>query len=110
MYTIILLLYLQQGLDVTLDQTRLRGRYPTRARCEAAAARLRGPLPIPRSHDAAWQDALCIPIARNVEVNEAEPLDLARALAQNPPLHCQADGAWERLAELCRPAAPPARC
>ena len=37
MVTMILLLYLQQGLDVTLDQANLRGEYPTMAACEAEA-------------------------------------------------------------------------
>lgn len=102
MYTMILLLYLQQGLDVTLDQANLRGHFLNKAACEGAARTLRGPVPIPRNYAAAWQDVLCFKIANNVEVNDMKPLDLAKALQEYAPLHCQADGAWERLAELCR--------
>ena len=106
MYTMILLLYLQQGLDVTLDQSNLRGQYLKQADCEAAARKLRGPVPIPRNYDAAWQDVLCLKIANNVHVNDMKPLDLAKALQAHPPVQCQAEGAWERLAELCQPAPP----
>jgi hypothetical protein len=102
MYTMILLLYLQQGLDVTLDQSNLRGRYVKQGECEAAARRLRGPVPIPRNYSAAWQDVMCIRINTNVRVNEMKPIDLAKALQAYAPLHCQAEGAWERMAELCR--------
>jgi hypothetical protein len=102
MYTMILLLYLQHNLDVTLDQANLRGRYPTRAACETAARVLRGPVPIPHNRAAAWQDVMCIRIANNVVINEMKPLDLAAALQAYAPLHCQADGAWERVAALCR--------
>ena len=102
MYTMILLMYLQQNLDVSLDGTQLRGQYATQAACEAAAGKLRGPLPIPHNYAAAWQDAMCIKLAPNVRVNEAKPLDLAKALQQYAPLRCQADGAWERAAEMCR--------
>jgi hypothetical protein len=105
-YTMILLLYLQQGLDVTLDRASLRGEFHKQADCEAAAGKLRGPLPIPRTHDAAWQDVMCILVAGNVHVNPGEPLDLARALEEQAPLRCQADGAWTRLVELCRPLPP----
>jgi hypothetical protein len=102
MYTMILLLYLQQGLDVTLDQSSLRGQYPKQGECEAAARRLRGPVPIPRNYSAAWQDVMCIRINTNVRVNGMKPIDLSRALQAYAPLHCQAEGAWERVAELCR--------
>lgn len=102
MYTMILLLYLQQNLDVTLDGAKLRGQYPTAAACEAAARALRGPVPVPRNYAAAWHDVLCIQVARNVRVNDMAPLDLARALQAYAPLRCQADGAWERVATLCR--------
>lgn len=107
MYTMILLLYLQQGLDVTLDQSSLRGQYLKQAQCESAARRLRGPVPIPRNYSAAWQDVMCVRINNNVRVNEMKPIDLSKALQAYAPLHCQAEGAWERMAELCRPPVPP---
>ena len=103
MYTMILLLYLQQGLDVTLDQSRLRGQFQTQTACETAARKLRGPIPIPRNVQAAWQDVMCIKIANNVTVNDMKPVELGAILQQNPPLGCQAEGAWERVAEMCRP-------
>jgi hypothetical protein len=102
MYTMILLLYLQQGLDVTLDQSNLRGQYMKQGECEAAARKLRGPVPIPRNYSAAWQDVMCIKINTNVRVNDMKPIDLSKALQAYAPLHCQAEGAWERMAELCR--------
>jgi hypothetical protein len=104
MYTMILLLYLQQGLDVTLDQANLRGEYRTKTDCEAAAAKLRGPVPIPRNVQAAWQDVMCIKLNPNVHVNDMKPVELGKLLQQNPPLGCQAEGAWARVAELCAPA------
>ena len=104
MYTMILLLYLQQGLDVTLDQANLRGEYRSKRACEDAAASLRGPVPIPRNVQAAWQDVLCTRLGRNVHVNDMKPVDLGRLLQQNPPLGCQAEGAWARVAALCAPA------
>jgi hypothetical protein len=97
----ILLLYLQSGLDVTLDQANLRGEYRSKAACEDAAAKLRGPMPIPRNVQAAWQDVLCIKINPNVQVNDMKPVELGKLLQQNPPLGCQAEGAWARVAELC---------
>jgi len=102
MYTMILLLYLQQGLDVTLDQAKLRGEFRALADCEASARKLRGPVPIPRNVQAAWQDVMCIKLATNVRVNGMQPVELGTLLQQNPPLGCQADGAWERVAEMCR--------
>jgi hypothetical protein len=109
MYTMILLLYLQQGLDVTLDQSNLRGRYLKQGECEMAARKLRGPVPIPRNYSAAWQDVMCIKVSSNVRVNEMKPIDLSKALQAYAPLHCQAEGAWERMAELCRaPESPDA--
>ena len=105
MVTMILLLYLQQGLDVTLDQANLRGEYRTMAACEAQARKLRGPVPIPRDMQAAWQDAMCIKIANNVHVNDMKPVDLGKLLQQHPPLGCQAEGAWARVAEMCGSAA-----
>jgi hypothetical protein len=112
MYTMILLLYLQSGLDVTLDQANLRGEFRVKADCEAAAEKLRGPLPIPRNVQAAWQDVMCIRLNPNVSVNQMKPVDLGSLLQQNPPLGCQAEGAWARVAEMCGPPprapAPPA--
>jgi hypothetical protein len=104
MFTIILMLYLQQNLDVTLDHASARGQFRSKAECEAQALRLRGPVPVPRNYSAAWNDALCVPINRQVRVNEGPPSDLGKLLAQHPPQGCQADGAWRRVAELCQPA------
>jgi hypothetical protein len=103
MFTIILLLYLQQNRDVTLDHTSLHGAFRSKAACDAAATRLRGPVPIPRGYAAAWHDALCVPIGRDVKVNEMAPVELGKLLQQQPPQGCQADGAWRRVAELCAP-------
>jgi hypothetical protein len=109
MYAMILLLYLQQGLDVTLDQANVRGEFGNQAACETAARKLRGPLPIPHNVQAAWQDVLCIKLAGNVHVNGVKPVALGKLLELNPPLNCQAEGAWARVAEMCRgPAAPAA--
>ena len=105
MYTMILLLNLQSGLDVTLDQANLRGEFRSQEACEAQARKLRGPLPIPRNAQAAWQDVMCMRIANNVHVNDMKPLTLGTLLQQHPPLGCQADGAWGRVAEMC--AGPP---
>jgi hypothetical protein len=105
MVTMILLLYLQQGLDVTLDQANLRGEYRTMEACEEQARKLRGPVPIPRDMQAAWQDAMCIKINNNVHVNDMKPVDLGKLLQQHPPLGCQAEGAWARVAEMCGSAA-----
>jgi hypothetical protein len=85
MSTIVLLLYLQQNLAVTLESSSLRGVVVTRAECEAAAVRLRGPLPTPRSYAAAWHDAVCLPINREVKVNELAPLDLRHLFERPPP-------------------------
>ena len=102
MFTIILLLYVQLHLEVTLESSSLRGVYGTRAECEAAAVRLRGPLPTPAAYSAAWHDAVCLPINRDVKVNELAPLDL-RHLFERPPSGCGAEGAWRRLALMCVP-------
>jgi hypothetical protein len=96
MFTMILLLYLQQNLDVTLQSARLHGRYDNQAACEAAAVKLRGTLPVPQGYAAAWQDALCTRINRDVLVNQAAPLDLGKLLQARPPLECQSEGAWRR--------------
>lgn len=104
MFTLILLLYLQRNLDVTLEGSSLRGRFASRADCEAAAARLRGALPTPEGLAAAWYDALCVPLARGVQVRENAPDELGALLRARPPAGCGADGAWRRVAELCAPA------
>lgn len=106
MYTIVLLLYLQQQLEVTLEGSSLRGAYETKRECEDAAVRLRGPLPAPQGVDAAWHDAVCLPINREVRVNEMAPLRLQHLLEQQPPPGCGATGAWRRVAELCQPSKP----
>jgi len=108
MYTMILLLYLQSGLDVTLDQANLRGEFRSMGECETAARKLRGPIPIPRNVQASWQDVMCIRIAPNVSVNQMKPVELGKLLQEHPPLGCQGEGAWERVAEMCAaaPAAP----
>jgi len=104
MFTIVLLLYLQVHLEVSLEGSSLRGVYRTAAECEDAAVRLRGSLPTPKGHAAAWQDAVCLPIGRDVRVNELAPLDLGRLYRQWPPMDCGADGAWRRVAEMCVPS------
>jgi len=101
MYTMILLLYFQQNLDVILDQASLRGEFRTQAECETAARKLRGPIPIPRTSLAAWQDVMCVRIADNARVNDMKPVELGKLLQQYPPLGCQAEGAWARVAEMC---------
>ena len=103
MFTIILLLYVQLHLEVTLEGSSLRGAYATRAECESAATRLRGPLPTPRSYDAAWHDAVCLPINREVRVNELAAQGIGDLFKHQPPAGCGAEGAWRRLAELCVP-------
>lgn len=102
MFTIILMVYLQQNLDVMLQRATPYGRYQTRAACEAAAVRLSGPVPVPHTYSAAWQDALCVPIKPNVQVNDAPQPDLAKLLREQPASGCQVDGAWRRLAETCQ--------
>lgn len=104
MFTMILLLYLQQNLEVTLEGSSLRGEFASGAACEEAAVRLRGALPTPEGHAAAWHDALCVPIARGVKVRSSAPPDLGALLRDHPPAECGADGAWRRVAELCSPS------
>jgi hypothetical protein len=100
----ILLLYLQQNLDVSLDSSSLRGQFASKKECETAAVRLRGPLPTPGGYSAAWHDVLCVPIARDVAVNDGKPVDLGKLLEGRPPTVCEASGAWRRVVQLC--AAP----
>jgi hypothetical protein len=38
-----------------------------------------------------------------------KPVELGKLLQQEPPQGCQAEGAWERVAEMCTPAAPDAQ-
>lgn len=106
MFTMILLLYLQQHLDVTLESSSLRGTFASKKACEDAAVRLRGPLPTPDGYAAAWHDVLCVPIARDVAVNDGKPIDLGKLLEGRPPTVCEATGAWRRVVELCAPARP----
>lgn len=106
MFMMILLLYLQQNLAVTLEGSSLRGPYASLAGCEAAAVLARGPLPTPHGYAAAWHDALCVPLARGVSVNEAPAPDLGALLRERPPAQCAASGAWRRLAQLCAPSTP----
>lgn len=103
MFTMILLLYLQQHLGVTLEGSSLRGTFASKRACEQAAVLLRGPLPTPDGYAAAWHDVLCVPIGRGVTVNHDRPLDLGRLLQERPPVVCEAAGAWRRVQELCRP-------
>lgn len=105
MYTMILLLYLQQHLEVTLERSSLRGQFASRAQCQQAALRLRGALPTPEGHAAAWHDAVCIPVARGVKVNDGAGPELGALLRAHPPGGCGADGAWRRVLELCVPDA-----
>jgi hypothetical protein len=107
MFTIILMLYLQQNQDVTLESAAVHGKYKNRAACEAAAMRLRGTVPIPRGYDAAWRQAVCEPVARNVRVNDSTPIELAKVLREQPASGCQAEGSWRRAAEVCERAAEP---
>jgi hypothetical protein len=107
MFTMILLLYLQQNRDVMLESTSLKGSFETRKECEAAAVRLRGALPTPDGYAAAWHDAICIPINSGVIVNEGKPVELGKLLQGRPPVVCEGTGAWRRVAELC--AAAPAK-
>ena len=58
MFTMILLLYLQQHRDVSLESASLRGTFQTKKAWEAAAGRARGPLPTPDGYAAAWHDAM----------------------------------------------------
>ena len=106
MFTMILMLYLQQHRDVMLESTSLKGSFQTKKECEAAAVRLRGPLPTPDGYAAAWHDAICIPINRGVIVNEGKPVDLGELLQGRPPVVCEGTGAWRRVAELCGPGSP----
>lgn len=92
MFTIILLIYLQSNLHVNLVGSTVVGEYATHASCEAAAAHKRGPLPVPRGYAAAWQDALCTPINRDVRVGNEGITEFEKLLAAAlKPGACQSD-------------------
>ena len=76
----------------------MQGRLSRRASCS------------PRSScvSAAWHDAVCLPINRDVRVNEMAPLDLRALLDGTPPPGCGGSGDWRRVSELCRPSTAPA--
>jgi hypothetical protein len=84
MYTIVLLIYLQSGLTVNLAGSAVTGEFPSQAKCNAEAVRKRGSLPIPRGYDAAWQDALCVPVHRGVRVGNEAPHSSACWSAPQP--------------------------
>jgi hypothetical protein len=98
MYTIILLVYLQAGLTVNLAGATVTGEFPSLAACRAATVRAIHPLPIPQGYDAAWQDATCTAISRDVKVGNERLTDYEQTLfAALEPRPCQS-------AEACRQA------
>jgi hypothetical protein len=106
MYTIVLLIYLQSGLGVNLAGAAVTGQFDTQARCNQEAARKRGSLPIPRGYDAAWQDAMCVPINRNVRVGNDAATAFERLLQSAlQPGACKAEGACRR-AGIAEPSPP----
>jgi hypothetical protein len=50
---------------------------------------------------------MCIKLNPNVSVNQMKPVELGALLQQHPPLGCQAEGAWARVAEMCAGHARP---
>lgn len=97
MFTMILLIYLQSGLAVNLAGATVSGEFSTQSICQKEAARKRGPLPIPRGYDAAWQDTLCVPINRDVRVGNDRATAFEKLLASAlEPDGCQAEGACRR--------------
>jgi hypothetical protein len=97
MYTIILLIYLQSNLTVNLIGSTVTGEYPSKAACETAAVRKRGTIPVPRGYAAAWQDALCTRIERNVVVGNERITDFEKLLAAAlQPRGCQSEGECRR--------------
>lgn len=97
MFTMILLVYLQAGLTVSLAGATVSGEYPTQAECEKAAVRARGPLPIPRSYNAAWQDAICTRINRDVKVGNERVTEFDKLLyAALQPRGCESESACRR--------------
>ena len=101
MYTIILLVYLQAGLTVNLAGATVSGEYANMPACRAAMARAIHPLPIPRGYDAAWQDARCTDISRDVKVGNERLTDYEKTLfGALEPQPCAS-------AEACRRAGVP---
>ena len=97
MFTMILLIYLQSGRTVNLVGSTVSGEFNTQSMCQKAAVRKRGPLPIPRGYDAAWQDTMCIPINRDVRVGNERLTAFEQLLAAAlEPDGCQAEGACRR--------------
>jgi hypothetical protein len=97
MYTIVLLIYLQSGLAVNLAGAAVTGEFDTQSKCNKEAVRKRGSLPIPRGYDAAWQDAICVPINRNVRVGNDAATAFERLLQSAlVPGACKAEGACRR--------------
>jgi hypothetical protein len=107
MYTMILLLYLQSGLDVTLDQANLRGEFKTKAACEAAARSCADRSRFRATSRPHGRTSCASSSTTNVQVNDMKPVELGKLLQQNPPLGCQAEGAWARVAEMCAGPARP---
>ena len=103
MYTMVLLIYLQSGLFVNLAGATVSGEFNTLALCQKEAVRKRGPLPVPRGYAGAWQDAMCVPINRDVRVGNE------RATAFEQLLHDAIEPGICRLETPCRPAAAPPR-
>jgi hypothetical protein len=110
MYTIVLLIYLQSGLAVNLAGALATGEFDSKSKCNSEAVRKRGSLPIPRGYDAAWQDAVCVPINRGVRVGNDAATAFEKLLKSSlTPGACQAEGACRR-AGIAEPLAPkPAR-
>lgn len=97
MYTIVLLIYLQSGRAVNLIGSAVSGEFPTKAACESEVLRKRGPLPIPKSYDAAWQDAMCVKIDNDVRVGNDRVSAFEKALQDAlEPDSCAAEGACRR--------------
>jgi hypothetical protein len=97
MFTMILLIYLQSGRTVNLAGATASGKFDTLAACQKAAVRTRGPLPIPRGYAAAWQDAMCIPINRDVRVGNERLTAFEKLLHDALELKsCEAEGACRR--------------
>jgi hypothetical protein len=97
MYTIVLLIYLQSGLAVNLAGSAVTGQYDSEDKCNKEAVRKRGSLPIPRGYAAAWQDAMCVPINRDVRVGNDAATAFERLLKSAlEPGACQAEGACRR--------------
>ena len=103
MYTMVLLIYLQSGLFVNLAGATVSGEFNTLALCQKEAVRKRGPLPVPRGYAGAWQDAMCVPINRDVRVGNE------RATAFEQLLHDAIEPEICRPATPCLPAAAPPR-